>query len=139
MNSKKITEMNRSNAKNIRTFLEKELPPILDKCGMTFKLGNATFDSDSIKFNGFRLSINGALSQQEKALQRELDSRKMYDFLVELDQTKIAKLDGMKVSLVGFKPRARKNPFIIQDLDTSKEYVIAEKTAESIFSVGGES
>jgi len=43
---------------------------------MTFELGNATFDSDSIKFNGFRLSINGALSQQEKALQRELDFRK---------------------------------------------------------------
>lgn len=126
--------MNRKNAKKIRVFLKKELPSILDKYGMTFELGNATFDSDSIKFNGFRLSINGALSQQEKALKSELDFRKDYG-VGELDQTKIARLDGMKVSLIGFKPRARKHPFIVQDLDTSKEYVIAEDTAERIFGV----
>ena len=131
---KPITEMNRKNAKKVRNILEKELPGLLEKHGLSLELGNAAFDDDSVKFNGFRLSVNGALSQQEKALKSELDFRKDYG-VGELDQTKIARLDGMKVSLVGFKPRARKYPFIIQDLDTSKEYVIAEDTAERIFGV----
>ena len=50
-----------------------------------------------------------------------------------LDQNKIAKLDGMDIALVGFKPRARKKPFIIRDLNTNQEYVIGESLAERLF------
>ena len=128
-----ITEMNRTNAKLVREILEDKLPTILKEHGLSFELGNATYDDDGVRFTGFRLSVKGALSETEKALRDELNFRKKYDHKVELDQNKIAKLDGMDISLIGFKPRARKNPFIIQDLNSDNQYVIGYPLAEKLF------
>jgi len=36
---------------------------------------------------------------------------------------------------VGFKPKARKRPFIVQDQDTSQEYIISEKNCEKLFGI----
>jgi|TARA_R110002020_G_scaffold222433_2_gene431212 hypothetical protein len=126
-----ITEMNRANAKLVREILTDKLPSILNEHGLSFELGNARFDEDGVRFTGFRLSVKGALSETEKALRDELDSRNIYG--VELDPNKIAKLDGKDFSLVGFKPRARKKPFVIQDLNSDDQYVIGEALAEKLF------
>ena len=126
-----ITEMNRANAKLVREILNDKLPSILNEHGLSFELGNARFDEDGVRFTGFRLSVKGALSETEKALREELNFRNSYG--VELDQNKIAKLDGMDISLVGFKPRARKKPFVIQDLNSDNQYVIGESLAEKLF------
>ena len=128
----KITEMNRTNAKLVREILNEKLPPILQEYGLSFELGNARFDDDGVKFTGFKLSVKGALSESEKALKYELESRDSMEWKM-LDQNKIAKLDGMDIALVGFKPRATKKPFIIRDLNTNKEYVIGESLAERLF------
>jgi len=128
----KITEMNRTNAKLVREILNEKLPSILQEYGLSFELGNARFDDDGVKFTGFKLSVKGALSESEKALKYELESRDSMEWKM-LDQNKIAKLDGMDIALVGFKPRAKKNPFIIRDLNTKKEYVIRESLAERLF------
>ena len=126
-----ITEMNRTNAKLVREILEDKLPTILKEHGLSFELGNAKYDDDGVRFTGFRLSVKGALSETEKALRDELNFRNSYG--VKLDQNKIAKLDGMDISLIGFKPRARKNPFIIQDLNSDNQYVIGVPLAERLF------
>ena len=126
-----ITEMNRTNAKLVREILEDRLPSILKEHGLSFKLGNAKYDDDGVKFTGFRISVKGALSETEKALKDELNFRNSYG--VKLDQNKIAKLDGMDISLIGFKPRARKNPFIVQDLNSDNQYVIGYPLAEKLF------
>ena len=131
----KIKEMDLATAKHIRQVLDKELPKFLNEYGLSFELGNASYDDDSIKFNGFRLSVEGGLSITEKALKRELEGREQYDFLMSLDQTKIANMNSMKVKLVGFKPKARKKPFIVQDQDTSQEYIISEKNCEKLFGI----
>jgi len=128
----KITEMNRTNAKLVREILNEKLPSILQEYGLSFELGNARFDDDGVKFTGFKLSVKGALSESEKALKYELESRDSMEWKM-LDQNKIAKLDGMDIALVGFKPRATKKPFIIRDLNTNKEYVIGESLAERLF------
>ena len=128
-----ITEMNRTNAKLVREILNDKLPSILNEHGLSFELGNARFDEDSVKFVGFRLSVKDALSETEKALRDELGFRKELSYGVELDQNKIAKLDGKDFSLVGFKPRARKKPFVIQDLNSDNQYVIGESLAEKLF------
>ncbi len=129
-----ITEMNRANAKLVREILTDKLPSILNEHGLSFELGNARFDEDGVRFTGFRLSVKGALSETEKALRDELDSRNIYESSkVELDPNKIAKLDGKDFSLVGFKPRARKKPFVIQDLNSDDQYVIGEALAEKLF------
>ena len=126
-----ITEMNRTNAKLVREILEEKLPTILKEHGLSFELGNAKYDDDGVRFTGFRLSVKGALSETEKALRDELNFRNSYG--VKLDQNKIAKLDGMDISLIGFKPRARKNPFVIQDLNSDNQYVIGVPLAERLF------
>lgn len=126
-----ITEMNRTNAQLVRKILDQKLPSILEKHGLSFCLGNARYDEDGVKFTGFKISVKGALSETEKALKEELSFRK--DYGVQLDQNKIAKLDGMDISLVGFKPRARKNPFVIQDLNSNNQYVIGTSLAERLF------
>ncbi len=128
----KITEMNRTNAKLVREILNEKLPSILQEYGLSFELGNARFDDDGVKFTGFKLSVKGALSESEKALKYELESRDSMEWKM-LDQNKIARLDGMDIALVGFKPRATKKPFIIRDLNTNKEYVIGESLAERLF------
>jgi len=128
-----ITEMNRANAKLVREILTDKLPSILNEHGLSFELGNARFDEDGVRFTGFRLSVKGALSETEKALKEELGFRKELSHGVELDPNKIAKLDGMDISLVGFKPRARKKPFVIQDLNSDSQYVIGESLAEKLF------
>jgi hypothetical protein len=127
-----ITEMNRTNAKLVRVILEDRLPSILKEHGLSFELGNARYDDDGVKFTGFKISVKGALSEAEKALRDELQTRDRMKFKM-LDQSKIAELDGMDISLVGFKPRARKKPFIIQDLNSGNQYVIGEKLAERLF------
>ena len=128
----KITKMNRTNAKLVRDILNDKLPSILQEYGLSFELGNARFDDDGVKFTGFKLSVKGALSESEKALRDELQTRDSMEWKM-LDQNKIAKLDGMDIALVGYKPRATKNPFIIRDLNTNKEYVIRESLAERLF------
>ena len=126
-----ITEMNRTNAQLVRKILDQKLPSILEKHGLSFCLGNARYDDDGVKFTGFKISVKGALSETEKALKEELSFRK--DYGVQLDENKIAKLDGMDISLIGFKPRARKNPFVIQDLNSNNQYVIGTSLAERLF------
>lgn len=126
-----ITEMNRTNAKLVREILEDKLPTILKEHGLSFELGNAKYDDDGVRFTGFRLSVKGALSETEKALKDELNFRDSYG--VKLDQNKIAKLDGMDISLIGFKPRATKKPFVIQDLNSDNQYVIGVPLAERLF------
>ena len=128
----RITEMNRTNAKLVREILNEKLPSILQEYGLSFELGNARFDDDGVKFTGFKLSVKGALSESEKALKYELESRDSMEWKM-LDQNKIAKLDEMDIALVGFKSRATKKPFIIRDLNTNKEYVIGELLAERLF------
>ena len=125
-----INKINKKTAKEIRDFLETELPLVLSKRGLDFELGNAVFDETSIKFNGFRLKVEGALSEEEKALDAFLDTYSGLDFL---DKTKIGHIQGMEVRLVGYKKRARKNPFIIKDIQTHQEYVVSKRTLEEIF------
>ena len=126
--------MNRENAKKIRMILENELPEILAKHGLEFKLGNASFDDDSLNFKSFRLQIEGGLSVSEKALESEITFRKQTNQTL-LCTDKIADVNGKKAKLVGYRPKARKNPFIIREISSDSEYVITEMHAELLFAV----
>ena len=52
---------------------------------------------------------------------------------MSLDTSKIATLEGMKVSLVGYNSKARKRPWIIQDLTTAQKYILDDDTAKRLF------
>ena len=129
----KVKKMDRTTIRHIRQILEDNLPSIMEENNLKFELGNATYDDDSVKFNGFRISLLHALSPEEKALKGQIDFRRSYDGLVTLDDSIIAEDRGQQFKLVGFKPRARKKPFIIEDIKTGGRYVCPESMAERLF------
>lgn len=138
-----IEKMDSATTDVVRKLLEKGLPSILEEHGLSFKLGNARYDDDGVKFTGFRISVSGALSETEKALKQELEYRssfakadKTQSFVVELDSSKIASIQGAKYQLVGYKPRARKNPFIIKKVGTDAQYVLNAELVEKHFAKG---
>ena len=116
--------MNRDKVKVLRD----ELQGLLDgNVGhhLTVEVGNASFDEDSVTFK-VTVREEGALTKPEKDLAA-------YAGMYGLDTTKIATHLGHKYSLVGFKTRARKNPFIIQRLDCGTQYVVNEKLVTKLF------
>jgi len=129
-----IQKMDSRTTDVVRKLLEKGLPSILEEHGLSFKLGNARYDDDGVKFTGFRISVSGALSETEKALKQELEWRNSYG--VKLDSSKIASIQGDKYQLVGYKPRARKNPFIIKRVGTDAQYVLNAELVEKHFAKG---
>ena len=129
----KVTRMDKTTVRQIRQILEDNLPSIMEENNLKFELGNATYDEDSVKFNGFRISLSHALSQEEKALKSEIKFRTYSESVTNLDDSIIAEDKGQQFKLVGFKPRSRKKPFIIEDIKTGGRYVCPESMAERLF------
>lgn len=70
--------------------------------------------------------IDGAKSRNEQALEQMAT-------LMGLNTYKIASLQGMRVELVGYNTRARKRPWVVQDLTTTQKYIIDDNTAKRLF------
>ena len=96
----------------------------------TFELGNCKYDGGEATFQ-LKVLIKGSKSRQERDLE---DLAK----LSGLDTDKVASLQGMKVSLVGYNSKARKRPWIIQDLTTTKQYVLDDYQAKRLFGIVAE-
>ena len=139
-------KMNKETIRMLREELKVILEEPLKNHGMKFDLGNASYDDDSVKFQ-FVVAFENALTKEQKALQNELEWRNESDTFVSgrgfskhrkpLDPNKIAKINGKNFSLWGFKPRARKKPFIIMCLDTNDRHICSEEVAERFFAIEG--
>ena len=91
----------------------------------TFELGNCSYSGGEATFK-LKVLIKGGKSIEEQDLEQMAR-------LSDLDTTKIATLQGMRVSLVGYNSKARKRPWIIQDLTTAKRYVLDDYQAKRLF------
>ena len=129
----KIETMNRENAKLIREILQQELTPILEAYGLEFEMGNIGYDDDSAKINGFKVKTQGGKTQSQKDLDEELSWREKFRAVVTLDAEIVHKKDGMQLMLVGFKPLARKRPYIASDINTGTLYDLTTEQAEKWF------
>lgn len=103
------------------------IKPILEELGVNARLGNAKFDDDRVTFQ-LVIENKDALREIERDLP---DMAKIYD----LDPTKIGEHEGKSYGLVGWKRRARKDPWVIQDLQTGTEYVINLSYAKFLFGI----
>ncbi len=101
------------------------IKPILLELGVNASLGNAKFDDDRVTFQ-LIIENKDALREIERDLP---DMAKLYG----LDTTKIGKHKGKSFSLVGWKRRARKEPWVIQDLESGTEYIIGLSYAQNLF------
>ena len=128
-----IETINKQTISQIRQLVEDSLSVILEDNNLRMELGNASYDNDSVKFTGFRISLANALTQEEKALKNELEYRRAFEPRVTLDDSIVGSDKGQQFKLVGFKPRSRKKPFIIEDIKTGGRYVCPESMAERMF------
>ena len=124
-------KMNKETIRMLREELKVILEEPLKNHGMKFDLGNASYDDDSVKFQ-FVVAFENALTKEQKALQYEIEYRQT-SHCISLDPNKIAKINGKNFTLWGFKPRARKKPFIIMCLDTNERHICSEEVAEKFF------
>jgi len=93
--------------------------------GVTINVGNCSFTEGEATYK-VKVLIDGAKSRDEQALEQIAS-------LMGLDTSKIASLQGMKVSLVSYNSRARKRPWVVQDLTTAQKYIIDDDTAKRLF------
>ena len=99
-------------------------------------MGNGSFDSDSVKFANFRIALANAKTEEEKALDRELEWRESSEYAPkQLDKTKIVDMNGSKFALYGYRPKAKKMPFIMRNLKTEAFHICTTEVAEEKWGV----
>ena len=123
--------MDKNTAKLVRELINKNLN--LEDEGFKFELLNATYDDNQITFK-LRVQSNDAVSPNEAELDRANNWRKSLGKKA-LSKETIATISGAECKLVGFRPKARKQPFIIENVTNGKQYVIDERTAEIYYGI----
>ena len=104
--SDKMTEISKQQAVIIRELMKTVLEPALLEKGLKIqKLGNATYDGDSITFKGLSIALLDAPKPHEKALQNELEARRTHKDIAGLygavlDQSKIANLPKLGMDTI---------------------------------------
>ena len=122
-------------AKQIRKELDSFMPAIKRETGLNVDLGNATYTDSEITFK-ITLRLVNAPSKDMEELIRENETRNKYDFLVvfDLEKNHFDYKNDKVYQLTGFKPRARKKPYIITD-QHKNSYIISEEQAERMFGI----
>ena len=89
------------------------------------QVGNASYSDTEVTFK-INLRMKGAKSQAEKDLEdwAEMDN---------LDLTKIVKLEGKSFSLSGYRRKAPKKPYLVQDLEGGGEYIMTREMVKRLF------
>lgn len=111
-------------ARKIRELMQKALEDA-DIDGVTMSVGNCSFTEGEATYK-VNVLLDGGKSKEQTDLEQMAT-------LMSLDTSKIATLEGMKVSLVGYNSKARKRPWVIQNLTTAQKYILDDDTAKRLF------
>ena len=114
----------KATARKIRELMQKALEDA-DIDGVTMSVGNCSFTEGEATYK-VKVLLDGGKSKEQTDLEQMAT-------LMSLDTSKIATLQGMKVSLVGYNSKARKRPWIIQNLTTAQKYILDDDTAKRLF------
>lgn len=122
--------------KVLREEIDQALDQVAQQHNIKIATGNCSYLEDSCTFK-LECSLPNALKKTERDLETELEYREQSSIALTLDRTKIAYNDGNHFKLVGYKTRARKNPFIIEKVIggqlTGDQYICTENYAEKLF------
>ena len=114
----------KANLKLIRTSMQEAL----DSAGIkdvTIKVGNCSQSGGEATYK-IQVLLDGAETQEQNALSQ------MAGYF-NLDTTKIAEIQGHKVSLYGYNGKARKMPWQVQSLDGKDKWKLTDEQVRRLF------
>ena len=120
-----MTQFTRQQLNTLRKQMQNSLSLFADKTDMQIEVGNCSYRGGEATFK-VKVLMEGAKTREQEDLE-------YYAELHKLDLTKIAKLQGEDMSLVGYKARARKKPWVLQRLRDGAEFVCEDRLASQFF------
>jgi len=108
--------------------LRKQLQETIDNANLSdikIDVGNCSYAGGEATFK-VKCTLKGAKTREQIDLE-------YYAELHQIDTTIIAKLQGEDMSIIGYKSRARKKPWILQRLRDGAEFVCSDHTAKQFF------
>jgi len=124
-----MSQFTRSQLNELRKQLQSALDGAVDTENIA---GNITIDVGNCSYRGGEATFKvKCLLKGTKT--REQEDLEYYAELHKLDLTKIAKLQGEDMSLIGYKARARKKPWVLQRLRDGAEFVCEDRLATQFF------
>ena len=121
----KITQIDRSACKLLKSELENTLNDLSQELGVSFEIGRCTYGSNRAAFKVTAIAA-GAVSETMAALRGAAKAN-------NLDINKIVAYNGSEWKLVGFKTRAPKRPYLVKNLNTGQEYIFPREFVEREF------
>ena len=120
-----MSQFTRKQLDTIRKQMQNALSLFADKTDIQIEVGNCSYRGGEATFK-VKCLVEGAKTREQEDLE-------YYAELYKLDLTKIAKLMGEDMSLVGYKSRARKKPFVLQRLRDGAEFVADKNLIEKFY------
>ena len=119
-----MTQFNRSQL----NLLRKQLQETIDNANLsdiTIDVGNCSYTGGEATFK-VKCVLKGAKTREQIDLEYYAD-------LHDIDLTTIANLQGDDMSVIGYKSRARKKPWILQRLRDGAEFVANDNLVKQFF------
>ena len=120
-----MSQFTRKQLNDLRKQMQNALSLFADKTDIQIEVGNCSYRGGEATFK-VKVLMEGAKTREQEDLE-------YYAELHKLDLTKIAKLQGEDMSLVGYKARARKKPWVLQRLRDGAEFVCEDRLASQFF------
>ena len=120
-----MSQFTRKQLDTIRKQMQNSLNLFADKTDIQIEVGNCSYRGGEATYK-VKVLMEGAKTREQEDLE-------YYAELYKLDLTKIAKLMGEDMSLVGYKARARKKPFVLQRLRDGAEFVADKNLIEKFY------
>ena len=109
--------------------LRKELQKVNDNSSLSdkydIKVGDCNFD-------GYEVTYKVTLRMKDVGSKESMDLDRYADLYNVVPQ-KVADVHGIKYKLVGYRVKARKQPFIVLNLTNNKEYLFTEDMGKRFF------
>ena len=120
-----MSQFTRKQLDTIRKQMQNALNMFADKTDLTIEVGNCSYRGGEATYK-VKVLMEGAKTREQEDLE-------FYAKLHKLDLTMIAKLMGEDMSLVGYKSRARKKPWVLQRLRDGAEFVADTNLVEKFY------
>jgi hypothetical protein len=124
-----MTQFTRSQLNSLRKQLQAALDGAIDTENIT---GDVTIDVGNCSYTGGEATFKVKCVLKGAKTREQIDLE-YYAEMHGIDTTAIAKLQGEDMSIIGYKSRARKKPWILQRLRDGAEFVCSDQTAKAFF------